>query len=160
MSVSLNHCSHLTVDANVLYKQIAMNTNWYDCSITRDYMSVPEITMNGRIDEEKLNMITTSNMPKSEVVQSTYSCTFGGPSSAISISSSLPSNTVKLDIKRVIHNAPATVILWNDGTKTVVKAHNEPFDPEKGFAMAVCKKLLGDSYKKTFREYCGKEENK
>ena len=136
-----------------------MNANWYDYSITRDYMSVPEITMNGRIDEEKLNMITTSNMPKSETFQTTYSYTFNGPSRAISISSNLLPNTVKLDIKRVIHNDPATVILRNDGTKTVVKAHNEPFDPENGFAMAVCKKLLGDSYKKTFREYCGKEEN-
>ena len=140
-------------------KQIAMNTNWYNYSISRDYMSVPEVHLDGNIDEEILNMITTSNMPKTEMVQTTYNWTFSGPSSAISISSSLPPNTVKLDIKRVIHNAPATIILWKDGTKTVVKAHNEPFDPENGFAMAVCKKLLGDSYKKTFREYCGKEEN-
>lgn len=140
-------------------KQIAMNANWYNYSISNDYMSVPEVHLDGNIDEEKLKMITTNNIPKSEIVQTTWNCTCNGPSSAISISSSLPSNTVKLDIKRVIHNAPATVILWKDGTKTVVKAHNEPFDQEKGFAMAVCKKLLGDSYKKTFREYCGKEEN-
>ena len=46
-------------------------------------------------------------------------------------------------IKKVIFHDPATIILWLDGTKTVVKAHNEPFDPEKGFAMAVCKKLYG-----------------
>ena len=141
-------------------KQIAMNANWYNYSISKDYMSVPEVHLDGNIDEEKLRMITTNTMPKAETVQTTYSYTFSGPSSAISISSSLPPSTVKLDIRRVIHNDPATVIMWNDGTKTVVKAHNEPFDPEKGFAMAVCKKLLGDSYKKTFREYCGKEENK
>lgn len=46
-------------------------------------------------------------------------------------------------IRRVIFNDPATIIIWIDGSKTVVKAHNEPFDPEKGFAMAVCKKLYG-----------------
>ena len=160
MSVSLNHYSHLTGDANGLLKQFAMSANWYDYSITRDYMSVPEITMNGIIDEDKLRMITTNTMPKSETIQVTWDCTCSSPSSTISISSNLPPNTVKLDIKRVIHNSPATIILWNDGTKTVVKAHHEPFDPEKGFAMAVCKKLLGDSYKKTFLEYCGKEENK
>lgn len=160
MSVSLNNYSHLTGDANGILKQLAMNADWYDYSITRDYMSVPEITMTGRLDEEKLKMMITANDLNTAIEQTTYSYTFSGPSSAISISSSLPPNTVKLDIKRVIHNDPATVILWKDGTKTVVKAHHEPFDPEKGFAMAVCKKLLGDSYKKTFREYCGKEENK
>lgn len=141
-------------------KQIAINANWYNYYISKDYMSVPEVHLDGNIDEEKLRMITTANDLNTAIQQTTHSCTFSGPSSAISISSSLPPSAVKLDIKRVIHNDPATVILWNDGTKTVVKAHNEPFDPEKGFAMAVCKKLLGDSYKKTFRKYCGKEENK
>ena len=31
-----------------------------------------------------------------------------------------------------------------DGTKTVVKAKNEDFDPEKGLAMAIAKKALGN----------------
>lgn len=46
-------------------------------------------------------------------------------------------------IKKVIFNSPATIILWNDGTKTVSKCHNEKFDKEKGFAMAVAKKTVG-----------------
>lgn len=50
-------------------------------------------------------------------------------------------------IKKVIFNSPATIILWNDGTKTVSKCHNEKFDKEKGFAMAVAKKTVG-SYAK------------
>lgn len=46
-------------------------------------------------------------------------------------------------IKDVIFNPPATIILWEDGTKTVVKAQNgEPFDPEKGMAMAIVKKTF------------------
>ena len=135
--------------------------DWYDYSIEKQSDKQSKITLKGIIDEEKMDkMIATANDLNTAIQQTTYSCTFSGPSSTISISSSLPPSTVKLDIKRVIHNAPATIILWNDGTKTVVKAHNESFDPEKGFAMAVCKKLLGDRYKKTFREYCGKEENK
>lgn len=33
--------------------------------------------------------------------------------------------------------------LWDDGSKTVVKAQNgEPYDCEKGFVMAYLKKLL------------------
>ena len=45
-------------------------------------------------------------------------------------------------IERVIFNPPATIVFWKDGTKTVAKAENEPFDAEKGFAMAVAKKFL------------------
>ena len=53
--------------------------------------------------------------------------------------------TIKPKIKRVIFNDPATIILWNDGTKSVVKCQNgEPFDAEKGFALAYLKKLLGN----------------
>lgn len=48
-------------------------------------------------------------------------------------------------IRKVIFNPPATIIFWNNGTKTVVKAQNgEPYDPEKGFVMAYLKRLLGN----------------
>lgn len=43
---------------------------------------------------------------------------------------------------RVIFNDPATIVFWSDGTKTVVKAHNEPFNQEKGLAMAIVKKYM------------------
>ena len=47
-------------------------------------------------------------------------------------------------ISRVIFNDPATIILWADGTKTIAKTHgDDAFDPEKGFAVACAKKLLG-----------------
>ncbi len=47
-------------------------------------------------------------------------------------------------IKNVIFNPPATVVFWSDNTKTVVKADKEMFDPEKGLAMAISKKALGN----------------
>ena len=51
----------------------------------------------------------------------------------------------KFKIKKVIFNDPATIVLWEDGTKTVVKAQNEDeFDSEKGLAMAISKKALGN----------------
>lgn len=50
----------------------------------------------------------------------------------------------KLGIEKVIFNNPATVVLWKDGTKTVVKCQDgDNFDKEKGLAMAICKKALG-----------------
>lgn len=49
----------------------------------------------------------------------------------------------RMTIKRVIINEPATIILWEDGSKTVVKcAPDEPFDPEKGIAMAYIKHVM------------------
>lgn len=48
------------------------------------------------------------------------------------------------EIKKVIFNNPATIVFWADGTKTVVKAEDENFDPEKSLAMAIAKKALGN----------------
>ena len=64
-------------------------------------------------------------------------------------------------IKRVIFNAPATIVLWEDGTKTVVQCRNEDnYDEEKGLAMCIAKKALGNTgrYYDTFKKY--EEENK
>lgn len=59
------------------------------------------------------------------------------------------------DIKDVIFNPPATIVLWQDGTKTVVKAGDDDFDPEKGLAMAISKKALGNkgSYYNEFKKW-------
>lgn len=50
----------------------------------------------------------------------------------------------RFEIKDVIFNDPATIVFWKDGTKTVVKASNEVYDPEKGLAMAIAKKAYGN----------------
>ena len=47
-------------------------------------------------------------------------------------------------IKKVIFNDPAVIVSWVDGTKTVVKAQHEVYDPEKGLAMAIAKKAFGN----------------
>lgn len=50
-------------------------------------------------------------------------------------------------IENVIFNPPATIVFWSDKSKTIVKADYdyESFDPEKGLAMAITKKLMGDN---------------
>lgn len=47
--------------------------------------------------------------------------------------------------KRIVRNGPALVVFWRDGTKTVVKCHDEDFDAEKGLGMALARKLWGRS---------------
>ena len=47
--------------------------------------------------------------------------------------------------EKVIYNDPATIIFWNDGTKTVVKAHDgDQYDPVVGFLLAVMKRFYGN----------------
>lgn len=48
-------------------------------------------------------------------------------------------------IKKVIFADPATIIYWDDDTKTVVKCGElDEYDPEKGIAMCMLKKMLGN----------------
>ena len=48
-------------------------------------------------------------------------------------------------IKNVIFNDPAVIVIWDDNSKTVVKCgKNDVYDPEKGLAMAISKKALGN----------------
>lgn len=56
-----------------------------------------------------------------------------------------------LTITNVIFKPPATIVFWSDKTKTVVKCDQEiePYDPEKGLAMAISRKMLGDN-KRTY----------
>ena len=65
-------------------------------------------------------------------------------------------------IADVIFSPPATIVVWKDGTKTVVKAENEAYDPEKGLAMAISRKALGNKYGyyDVFRKWLKKWEGK
>jgi len=50
-------------------------------------------------------------------------------------------------IKHVIFCGPATVVFWDDNTKTVVKCmQGDKFDYETGVYVAMLKKLFGESY--------------
>lgn len=64
-------------------------------------------------------------------------------------------------IRKVIFNDPATVVLWSDGTKTVVKCGPEDtYDMEKGLAMAIVKKMAGNDnrFHKIFKQYTKKKK--
>ena len=65
------------------------------------------------------------------------------------------------EIKNVIFNDPATIVFWEDGTKTVVKCQDgDEFDPEKGLAMAIVKKSYGNkgNYCNKLKKWLPKEE--
>lgn len=67
--------------------------------------------------------------------------------------------TFKMTPQKVIYNDPATIVIWKDGTKTVVKCmEGDVYNPEVGLAMCVCKKLYDKKYHKFFRYYGPSEE--
>lgn len=69
----------------------------------------------------------------------------------------------RVKIKDVIFSDPATVVFWNDNTKTVVKTHGgEKYDKEKGLAMAIIKKITGNTsnYYNIFKEWCSNGDEK
>ena len=71
-------------------------------------------------------------------------------------SPAMKEKTLSMTIEKVIFNPPATIIIWDDKTKTVVKAQeDEPYDPEKGMAMCIAKHIYGDSgsYYNIFSEW-------
>lgn len=68
-----------------------------------------------------------------------------------------------IKIKKVIYNNPATIVMWSDGTKTVVKcSERDTYDPEKGLAMAIAKKSFGNkgNYYKEIKYWLPEESEK
>ena len=52
----------------------------------------------------------------------------------------------KLKARRVVFNPPATVVLWEDGTKTVVKCDkDDEYNVITGIALCYMKKALGNT---------------
>lgn len=57
------------------------------------------------------------------------------------------------DIKKVIFQKLHTIVIWEDGEKTVVKCSEEEFDKEKGLAMAIAKRLMDrNKFKRLIKE--------
>ncbi len=50
------------------------------------------------------------------------------------------------EVKEVIFNDPATIVIWGDGTKTVVKCtEGDAYDPRLGFLLCVAKRHFGNT---------------
>lgn len=59
-------------------------------------------------------------------------------------------------IKKVYLNPPYTVVIWEDKTKTKIKCQDgDIYDPEKGLALAISKKALGNkgSWYEVFKKF-------
>ena len=97
-------------------------------------------------------LCVNANHPYGEVIKAAEA--------VVKSSLNMTSKSVINTIDNVIFSDPATIIKWKDGTKTVVKPQNEPFDKEKGLAMAIIKKLCGNkgNFSDIFRKYIDDEK--
>ena len=62
------------------------------------------------------------------------------------------------NIKQVIFNNPATIVIWDDGSKTVVKCQQgDTYSEELGLAMCIAKKYLGNkgNFNEVFKTWIG-----
>lgn len=63
-------------------------------------------------------------------------------------------------IAKVIHNDPATIVCWKDGTKTIVKCQDDDvYSKESGLALCIAKKVLGNkgNFNNVFKKWCDEE---
>ena len=66
----------------------------------------------------------------------------------------------KPSIKEVIFNDPATIVIWSDDTKTVVKCQpGDKYSKELGLAMCISKKFLGNkgNFNEEFKKWIPEE---
>ena len=95
------------------------------------------VKSNWHVDQDSVGVTTQAATPG-------YSGGFGGYIVA-------RKDRVMPNIEKVIFNPPATVVIWDDGTKTVVKAKEsgrkksdkDAFSEEYGLAMAIAKRYFG-----------------
>lgn len=123
-----------------------------------DWMWDPDFVTNPyiKVDPDQLSYSLTSVSAGSSPADSylRQECTFKDPiEERLELLSSLgygwmdhkvPKVNFDSLIKKVIFNGPATIVIWSDGTKTVVKCMDmDAYDREKGLMMAIMEKLLG-----------------
>lgn len=69
----------------------------------------------------------------------------------------------RFQIAKVIFNKPATIVIWADGTKTVVKCQEgDVYSKETGLALCFAKKALGNTgnFNDVFHKWIPEDEEK
>ena len=77
-----------------------------------------------------------------------------------SVSNAIAARRRNLKIEKVIFNNPATIVVWSDGTKTVVKCQpGDTYSKETGLALCIAKKFLGNkgNFNEVFKKWIPEE---
>ena len=140
-----------SIKTNVVNCIDSLNYKIFDIEVTISTKELNTITLRKKDINLRKKNEGRNEMPVER--KSTSSCVYYAATTAKSVSE--PS------IKKVIFNYPATIVLWSDGSKTVVKCQDgDIYDPEKGLAMAISKKALGNkgNYCNEFKKWLPEDE--
>ena len=140
-----------SIKTNVVNCIDSLNYKIFDIEVTISTKELNTITLRKKDINLRKKNEGRNEMPVER--KSTSSCVYYAATTAKS--ASVPS------IKKVIFNYPATIVLWSDGSKTVVKCQDgDIYDPEKGLAMAISKKALGNkgNYCNEFKKWLPEDE--
>lgn len=143
---------------NKIIKSDSIKTNVVNCIDSLNYKIFDiEVT----ISTKELNTITLRKRKKDEG-RNEMPVERKSTSSSIYYASVTAKSVFAPSIKKVIFNYPATIVFWSDGSKTVVKCQDgDIYDPEKGLAMAISKKALGNkgNYCNEFKKWLPEDED-
>lgn len=109
----------------------------------RDYNISETISGDWSCYETVITIRIPYGTPINKEIEGTMTTTTLSPSSMVT------SKGYKIpEVREIRYNGPATIVFWEDNTKTVVKVQPGEicYDPDKAFAMAVCKKLFGNKF--------------
>lgn len=113
----------------------------------KPYESICDICIKSKLIKNVLNeKFTTSTIPSADLILNLHKS---------------HSQLCNLEIKKVLYKNPATIVFWEDGSKTVVVCQKkDTYDPEKGLAMAILKKINGNTgrYYNTFKKWLPNKE--
>ena len=147
---------------NKIIKSDSIKTNVVNCIDSLNYKIFDiEVT----ISTKELNTVTLRkkdiNVRKKDEGRNEMPVERKSMNSSIYYASVTAKTVSTPSIKKVIFNYPATIVLWSDGSKTVVKCQDgDIYDPEKGLAMAISKKALGNkgNYCNEFKKWLPEDE--
>ena len=140
-----------SIKTNVVNCIDSLNYKIFDIEVTISTNELNTITLRKKDINLRKKNEGRNEMPVER--KSTSSCVYYAATTAKSVSA--PS------IKKVIFNYPATIVVWSDVSKTVVKCQDgDIYDPEKGLAMAISKKALGNkgNYCNEFKKWLPEDE--
>lgn len=134
-----------------------MNVYCDECTMMTGYINGPEVEMTIKMTPEttddllKFNTLLNGRYPSNVMEMLDY----------VVSDKKHPSNNSALSIKNVYFNDPATVVLWDDDTKTIVRCQKgDTYSKQVGLALCIAKKALGNksNFNDIFKKWIPEEK--
>lgn len=145
------------ISPRVLHTDCEVRRHYSDGTVLRNHLDITDMSVTyGGLDEVYKVEMTGVPAPIGKAFEMIEKCSLADVRKKVYAAWLVPG------IKDVIYNDPATIVMWADDTKTVVKCQpGDVYDPELGLAMAIAKKALGNKgkFNDEFKKWLPHEED-